>query len=549
MFRVFESIFVGAKPLMDLIDAGRGWLAAQVESAMTPGPLRSLLADGVIKGVGSVLVFLPQIMILFAFIAVLEDCGYMARAAFLMDKLMAKCGLNGKSFIPLLSSVACAVPGIMATRVIENRRDRLATILVAPLMSCSARLPLYMLLIGAFLSDPWWLPGLALFGMYMIGFTVAPLVALLLKRTLLRGETPVFVMEMPAFKVPQVRAVGRRMFGAGWAFISRAGTMILASMILIWASLYFTTESPGGRSYDRATSLLANEVKNASGDELETKKQELDALNGQWKRESILGSVGRELEPAFRPLGWDWKIGMSALASFPAREVVVGTLGHHLQSGRRRSQRCAEVEKRGRIAVGQDDSRGMVQRSQARKISDAGGIELARFLCTVLPVCFHAHGDLAGNAVVVLARVHVYLHDRVGLYRGARYFPDRPCHCWLRNRCGLATARHRPDHPRRGRLCGEIDRAFAAWPGQGRVRGELCEMLGHGARAESRPDRAAAIAIMIRRARSDRSSPFRSTRARRCNRSPICRRTDPSDRRHRRALGVRVYRFGNGDGA
>ncbi len=327
MFAVFEAIFVGAKPLMDVIDVGRGWLSSQVESAMSPGPLRSLLADGVLKGVGSVLVFLPQIMILFAVVAVLEDCGYMARAAFLMDKLMAKCGLNGKSFIPLLSSVACAVPGIMATRVIENRRDRLATILVAPLMSCSARLPLYMLLIGTFLSDPWWLPGLALFGMYMIGFTVAPLVALILKRTILRGETPVFVMEMPAFKVPQVRAVGRRMIGAGWAFVSRAGTLILASMILIWATLYFTASSPGGRSYDQATSLLADEVKNATGDAVETKQQQLDALNGQWKRESILGNVGRALEPAFRPLGWDWKIGMSALASFPAREVVVGTLG------------------------------------------------------------------------------------------------------------------------------------------------------------------------------------------------------------------------------
>jgi ferrous iron transport protein B len=329
MFAVFEAIFVGAKPLMDLIDDGRGWLAEQVEESMTPGPLRSLLADGVLKGVGSVLVFLPQIMILFAVIAVLEDCGYMARAAFLMDKLMAKCGLNGKSFIPLLSSVACAVPGIMATRVIENRRDRLATILVAPLMSCSARLPLYMLLIGTFLSDPWWLPGVVLFGMYMIGFTVAPLVALMLKRTLLRGETPVFVMEMPAFKVPQVRAVVRRMFGAGRAFVVRAGTLILAAMILVWAVLYFPSTMPDGRSFEKVTAELKEEVrqKKSEGDEAEAKQQELDTLYGEWKRQSYLGQVGRSLEPAFRPLGWDWKIGMSAIASFPAREVIVGTLG------------------------------------------------------------------------------------------------------------------------------------------------------------------------------------------------------------------------------
>src|SRR5262249_8697704 len=154
-----------AKPAMDGIDSIREWLGSELEGQLAPGPLRSLLADGILKGVGSVVIFLPQIVILFAFIAILEDCGYMARAAFLMDKLMARCGLSGKSFIPLLSSVACAVPGIMATRVIENRRDRLATILVAPLMSCSARLPVYILLTGAFLTEghAWWVPGLVMF--------------------------------------------------------------------------------------------------------------------------------------------------------------------------------------------------------------------------------------------------------------------------------------------------------------------------------------------------------------------------------------------------
>src|SRR5207248_3803446 len=190
------------------------------------GVFQSLISEGVIKGAGSVLVFLPQILILFAFIAVLEDCGYMARAAFLMDKVMARCGLSGKSFIPLLSSVACAVPGIMATRVIENARDRLTTILVAPLMSCSARLPVYILLIGAFLSDPWWLPGVVMFAMYSLGIVLAPLVALALKRTLLRGATPVFVLEMPVYQWPSSRLVLRRMTGAGWAFLRRAGTLI-----------------------------------------------------------------------------------------------------------------------------------------------------------------------------------------------------------------------------------------------------------------------------------------------------------------------------------
>jgi len=348
MFIVFEAIFIGATPLMAYIDSGREWIAEGVRELLPPGPLRSLLIDGVLKGVGSVLVFLPHIMILFGFIAVLEDCGYMARAAFLMDKIMSKCGLNGKSFIPLLSSVACAVPGIMATRVIENRRDRLATILVAPLMSCSARLPLYVLMIGIFLGTPFWLPGVSLFILYLIGLIVAPLVALTLKRTLLRGATPVFVMEMPAFKWPQAKTVLRRMASAGWAFTRRAGTMICASMILIWALLYFPTGMPeSGQSYETETERLNKEKEDlekqikkleAEGAEADDridvlkaakdeKEEAYNTLYGDWKRQSLLGRAGRWLEPAFEPLGWDWRVGMAALASFPAREVVVGTLG------------------------------------------------------------------------------------------------------------------------------------------------------------------------------------------------------------------------------
>src|SRR5438552_2054717 len=238
---------------MDVIKSGKDFLRGQLQDTLPAGPMSSLLTDGILEGVGSVLVFLPQIAILFGFIAVLEDCGYMARAAFLMDKLMARCGLSGKSFIPMLSSVACAVPGIMATRVIENRRDRLATMLVAPLMSCSARLPVYILLIGAFLTDghAWWVPGLTMFCMYAIGLVVAPLVALLLKRTLLRGETPVFVMEMPLYKFPSLRTVLRRMTDSAWAFVRRAGTLILAAMVLVWALLYFPRQDEQGRDYDQ----------------------------------------------------------------------------------------------------------------------------------------------------------------------------------------------------------------------------------------------------------------------------------------------------------
>jgi ferrous iron transport protein B len=317
MFVMFWSIFTAAAPVMDLIDGGFESAGKAVEGAMQPGPLRSLLVDGVIAGVGGVVVFLPQILILFAFIAVLEDCGYMARAAFLMDRLMSRCGMSGKSFIPLLSSVACAVPGVMATRVIENRRDRLATILVAPLMSCSARIPVYVLMISLFLPDesPFAQAGV-MFGMYMIGFVLAPLVAWLLRKTLLRGERSLFVMELPAYKRPSLKTVLLRVFDAGWQFLKRAGTIILASMVLIWAVQYFPNTTATGESYE--TLVAAAEE---AEDDAEAKR-----LKSEWREQSYLGRVGHALEPAFAPLGWDWKIGMATLASFPAREVIVGTL-------------------------------------------------------------------------------------------------------------------------------------------------------------------------------------------------------------------------------
>jgi ferrous iron transport protein B len=332
MFVVFQSIFTWARPLMKWIGDGKDLLAGWLSDALAPGMLSSLLVDGVLEGVGSVVVFLPQIVILFAFIAILEDCGYMARAAFLMDKLMSRCGLSGKSFIPLLSSVACAVPGIMATRVIENRRDRLATILVAPLMSCSARLPVYILLIGAFLTVgySWWAPGLVMFAMYAIGLVVAPLVALVLKRTLLRGETPVFIMEMPLYKRPSLRTVTRRVIDSGWAFLRRAGTLILAAMIVVWALLYFPHTDGEGRSYDERIAGADEDTANE--------------LKSEWKRQSLLGRMGQAIEPAVKPLGWDWRIGVAALASFPAREVVVGTLGIIYQQGRVESDEIRDTE-------------------------------------------------------------------------------------------------------------------------------------------------------------------------------------------------------------
>jgi ferrous iron transport protein B len=318
MLLVFVTLFWLAEYPMNGIEWALGALADLVKDVLPAGPLRSLLTDGVIAGVGGVLVFLPQILILFGVIAVLEDCGYMARAAFLMDKVMARCGLSGKSFIPLLSSFACAIPGVMAARVIEDRRDRLVTILVAPLMSCSARLPVYVLLTGAFIPTDTvlgnGLPGLTLFAMYMMGLIVAPLVAWTLKSTLLRGATPPFVMELPAYKVPALGHVLYRMYDRAKAFVRRAGTLILASMIVVWALLYFPCWDAQGNLYEERIASLDNPDAAAE-------------LEGEWKRQSVLGRVGHWIEPAVEPLGWDWRIGMAALASFPAREVVVGTLG------------------------------------------------------------------------------------------------------------------------------------------------------------------------------------------------------------------------------
>lgn len=349
MFLVFQAIFTGAEPLMEAIDWTIGTCAGALHKVLPPGPVRSLVCDGILQGVGSVLAFVPQIMILFAFIAVLEDCGYMARAAFLMDRLMARFGLSGKSFIPLLSSFACAIPGIMATRVIDDRRDRLATILIAPLMSCSARLPVYTLLIAAFVPTDTWLgsrlQGLVLFAMYMLGIVVAPVVAWCLKRTLLRGEPSLFLLELPPYKWPSARLVVFRMLDRAWAFVHRAGTLILATMVLVWALLYFPVTDASGQRYDAVLQALEERLQRATGDNLpdanessgsgqaatkpsreESVRAEIAHVRGAWRRQSYLGRLGHALEPVVRPLGWDWRIAMATLASFPAREIVVGTL-------------------------------------------------------------------------------------------------------------------------------------------------------------------------------------------------------------------------------
>jgi ferrous iron transport protein B len=259
---------------------------------------------------------------------------------------MVRVGLSGKSFIPLLSSFACAIPGVMATRVIENRRDRLTTILVAPLMSCSARLPVYVLLIGAFVPQYEYLggwvrlQGLTLFAMYLIGIVTAVVVALILKRTLLRGATPPFVMELPPYKIPGLAIVLTRMLDRGWAFIHRAGTLIVAVAIVVWALLYYPHDpaaveeslslQQAALEQQLADNQLSVSDREALTQQLALHRDEVDRqklAQGEAQRQSLLGRLGQTIEPAVRPLGWDWRVASAVIASFPAREVVLGTLG------------------------------------------------------------------------------------------------------------------------------------------------------------------------------------------------------------------------------
>jgi len=304
---VFQAIFSWAEVPMHLLETGFGAVGDAARAQMPEGILADLVVDGIIAGVGGVLVFLPQILLLFLFISILEDTGYMARAAFLMDKLMSRFGLHGKAFLPLMSSFACAIPGIMATRTIENQRDRFATILIAPFMSCSARLPVYTLMIGAFFTGQTVLGFLSLgaalmLAMYALGIVVAVIVGFILKKTLLSSTPAPFVMELPPYRVPDVRTVLQNMLTRAWLFVKRAGTVILAISIILWALAYFP----------RTEAVNAEEGS--------------PAVETVQLQNSYAGQLGHLIEPVIRPLGFDWKIGVALIASFAAREVLVSTL-------------------------------------------------------------------------------------------------------------------------------------------------------------------------------------------------------------------------------
>ena len=301
LFVLFQAVFTGAKPLMDFISAGFDALGAMAHDALPAGLLQSFVQNGVISGVGSVIVFLPQILILFLFILLLEDLGYMARAAFLMDRIMGGAGLHGRAFIPLLSSFACAIPGIMATRVIDNRRDRLTTILVAPLMTCSARIPVYTLIISAFIPDQqiWgWvgLQGLVMFGLYAAGIFSALAVSFVANHFFWReNATPPFMIELPDYKMPRLPNVAMGLYMRAMMFLKRAGTTIFSMMVLIWFLASFPRPPAGAIE---------------------------PAINF-----SLAAMIGRWIEPILAPVGFNWQISVALVPGMAAREVAVAALG------------------------------------------------------------------------------------------------------------------------------------------------------------------------------------------------------------------------------
>ena len=339
MWIMFQTTFsLGAIPA-GWIETGVRWLSHTVEGVMNDGPLKALITDGIISGVGGVIVFLPNILILFFCISLMEDSGYMARTAFLMDKLMHKIGLHGKSFIPLLMGFGCNVPAIMATRTLESRKDRILTMLIIPFMSCSARLPVFVLLISAFFPTR---QGLVLFSIYLIGIVIAVLSAILFKKLFFARQEAPFVMELPPYRIPTLRNVSVHMWNKGAQYLRKMGTIILAASIIIWALEYYPRNDSQAAAFEsQRTAVTSGEYAPTVQDSL---YHSIDLKAQAAHREtSYIGRIGHLIEPSIRPLGFDWKIGVSLLSGMAAKEIVVstmavlnsgdeGSLGEHLRT-------------------------------------------------------------------------------------------------------------------------------------------------------------------------------------------------------------------------
>ncbi|HAZ00907.1 MAG: ferrous iron transport protein B [Bacteroidetes bacterium GWA2_40_14] len=334
MFLMFYATFqLGSYP-MDWIDSGVGLLNEFLKQVLPAGMFNDLITDGIITGVGSVLVFLPNILILFLFISFMEDTGYMARAAFMMDKVMHKIGLHGRSFIPLIMGFGCNVPAIMATRTIRNRTDRLLTILITPFMSCSARLPVYILFVGAFFPNN---PTSVLIGLYLTGILLAVVTAHLFNKTLFKSKEAPFVMELPPYRIPSFRSIVKHMWDKSEQYLKKVGGVILIAVVIIWVMGYFPREVEFSKDYHTEMALLKHQMNQTSDSiEMETCQRQLTTLHIQMESEhlsqSYLGKVGRLIEPVIAPLGFEWRMGIALLSGTAAKEVVVGTMGVLLQA-------------------------------------------------------------------------------------------------------------------------------------------------------------------------------------------------------------------------
>ncbi len=347
MFLMFQLVFAWADPFIGWVESGMEALRQGLHNVFAAGPLREFLIEGVLAGIGNILVFLPQIILLFTAITLLEDSGYMARAAFLIDGVMRRVGLHGKAFLPLMSSFACAIPGVMATRSIGEKRSRLTTIFIAPLMSCSARLPVYVLVIGAVFSntEPIWglfsVGGLIITAMYLLGMVTAFFVAFLLKKTVLRGSVPPLVLELPSYKRPSIRTVIRTVLRKARVFVMATGRVILALSIILWAAMtYPKSEYTDTQRQQKVVELS----KTMSPDEAQ---EELEYAESQYSLEnSWAGQAGHWIEPVIKPLGFDWKIGIGLIGSFAAREVLVSTLGQVYGVGGEEDEESIALRKR-----------------------------------------------------------------------------------------------------------------------------------------------------------------------------------------------------------
>ena len=337
MFLMFEASFSLGKYPMGWIESGVGWLSGFLEQIMTSGPFKDLVIDGIIAGVGGVIVFLPNILILFFFISFMEDTGYMARAAFIMDKVMHKVGLHGKSFIPLVMGFGCNVPAIMATRTIEDRNNRILTILINPFMSCSARLQVYFLFIAAFFPEN---PGTILFVLYGMGILLAVLIARLFKRFLFKRNDVPFVMELPPYRLPTLQSTLRHMWHKGEQYLKKMGGIIMVASIIIWFLGYYPRQSSQFNQHQnemtainlKYDSLLQQVTSPQMINDLnQTKNLELNKViekeHRLQQKESLIGRMGHAVEPLIRPLGFDWKMGISLISGVAAKEIVVSTIG------------------------------------------------------------------------------------------------------------------------------------------------------------------------------------------------------------------------------